>query len=165
MPVDVNPKALQALEKARAAAAEKKEEKGKKDIAPGTKCVRHGCPTVYKDESSYDTVCVHHPGTAVFHETYKYWSCCDKNRTYDFDDFRKIVGCRKGPETCCFTEEEAGIVRVPCRHDFFQVGPAVTVNIYAKKVDPEQSTFMVSKDELRVNVHFDPGKKERKHVE
>lgn len=37
---------------------------------------------------------MHHPGTPVFHDAYKGWSCCNKKCT-DFTEFLNIKGCTK----------------------------------------------------------------------
>lgn len=39
--------------------------------------------------------CAHHPGTAVFHEGMKYWSCCQR-KTSNFSAFLEQEGCAKG---------------------------------------------------------------------
>eukprot|EP01059_Diplonema_ambulator_P007271 TRINITY_DN16752_c0_g3_i1.p2 TRINITY_DN16752_c0_g3~~TRINITY_DN16752_c0_g3_i1.p2 ORF type:complete len:271 (+),score=89.42 TRINITY_DN16752_c0_g3_i1:1182-1994(+) len=160
MEVTVTPGAQRAFDKFMAEAKPLETEASEEaDIPIGKACVRKGCSTKYVGPESLKTLCVHHPGHAVFHETYKYWSCCDRNKKYDFDEFMAITGCREGPETCAFDETSAGIPkRAPCRHDFFQVGSTVTLNIYAKKVDPSKSTFLISDTQLRVSIIFDLGK-------
>ncbi|KAJ9456174.1 Cysteine and histidine-rich domain-containing protein [Diplonema papillatum] len=161
MPVTVTASAKKAFEKALVAQAEKpvEEDEESGEIPIGRECVRQGCSTKYTGPESLKTVCVHHPGHAVFHETYKYWSCCDRTKKYDFDEFRAIRGCREGTETCAFTRAAAGLARkAPCRYDFFQVGSTITISIYAKKVDPEKCSFLISSTQLRVQIYFDFGK-------
>ncbi|KLO14177.1 chord-domain-containing protein [Schizopora paradoxa] len=55
-------------------------------------CVRNGCKKEYTEEENTDDVCKHHPGSPVFHEGLKSWSCCkDVNKPeLDFDEFMKI---------------------------------------------------------------------------
>ena len=136
MPVAVAPAAQRAFDAyVEAAKANEGEVAEEVEIPVGKKCVRNGCSTVYSGPESLEVECVHHPGQAVFHETYKYWSCCDRNKKFDFDEFRSLPGCQAGPEKCVFTEAAAGMKKkAPCRHDFFQVGSTVTINVYAKKV-------------------------------
>ncbi|KAF9458673.1 HSP20-like chaperone [Collybia nuda] len=57
-------------------------------------CTRKGCGQVYGSDSAKAT-CIHHPGTPVFHEGLKSWSCCvDVNKpVLEFDDFMAIQGC------------------------------------------------------------------------
>ncbi|KAM9995025.1 hypothetical protein ACTFIY_001194 [Dictyostelium cf. discoideum] len=57
------------------------------------KCGNNGCGKEF-EEGSKDECCFH-PGSAVFHEGSKGWSCC-KPRVLDFDDFLKIPGCATG---------------------------------------------------------------------
>lgn len=49
----------------------------------------------YQGPETDDTTCTHHPGTPVFHEGLKFWSCCNK-RTTDFNAFLSQVGCSLG---------------------------------------------------------------------
>ena len=151
--------AKKALDKAIAAKIDVAEENVDEEIKPGKECVRQGCKTVYSNAESLKVKCVHHPGHPVFHETYKYWSCCSRVKKYCFDEFRALPGCRDGPETCAFTQAAAGFAKkAACRHDFFQVGSTVTLNIYAKKVDPSRCSFLISPKQLRISIYFDLGK-------
>jgi hypothetical protein len=47
----------------------------------------------------------------VFHEGYKYWSCCPSSKTTEFQDFLGFVGCQRA--TCVFVDDEAALVRSP----------------------------------------------------
>jgi cysteine/histidine-rich domain-containing protein 1 len=57
-------------------------------IAIETSCKKGGCKSSYESPSSNDTVRVHHPyrSASIFHESYKFWSCC-KKKTTDFSAF------------------------------------------------------------------------------
>ena len=33
----------------------------------------------------------------MFHETYKWWGCCPKQKKFEFDEFMNVPGCRMGP--------------------------------------------------------------------
>ena len=46
-------------------------------------------------ESMSDGDCVYHPGQPVFHEGYKYWSCCPGTKTTEFSDFMSFPGCKR----------------------------------------------------------------------
>ncbi|KYR03023.1 hypothetical protein DLAC_00512 [Tieghemostelium lacteum] len=67
------------------------------------KCGNNGCNMEFdkdlklKDDGSHDDRqdCCFHPGSPVFHEGYKGWSCC-KKRVVEFDEFLKIPGCTIG---------------------------------------------------------------------
>ncbi len=61
-----------------------------------TKCILKGCQKWYNPSDNSDTACVYHPSQPVFHDTIKYWSCCEGNKAYDFDSFLKIKGCKTG---------------------------------------------------------------------
>lgn len=65
------------------------------EIPVGTICKNGGCGQSYESHASDDTECVYHPGTAIFHEGLKYWSCCTK-RTTDFTAFMNQKGCAYG---------------------------------------------------------------------
>eukprot|EP01065_Artemidia_motanka_P037909 TRINITY_DN467_c1_g1_i1.p1 TRINITY_DN467_c1_g1~~TRINITY_DN467_c1_g1_i1.p1 ORF type:complete len:298 (+),score=113.65 TRINITY_DN467_c1_g1_i1:60-896(+) len=165
MNVTVTPGAKRAFESAKAAAAAAGAEQQQTEIAVGTECKRNGCKNKYQGPESLQTICHYHHGSAVFHETYKYWSCCDGRRAWDWDDFQKIEPCTHGPEHCAFTDDAPGLrKKAPCRHDMFQVGTGVTWNIYAKKVDPEKSKFLLSADTIHAEVYFDNNKFFRYHA-
>ncbi|XP_038674211.1 cysteine and histidine-rich domain-containing protein 1a isoform X1 [Scyliorhinus canicula] len=59
-------------------------------------CYNKGCGQRFDpDQKSDENACTYHPGSPVFHDALKGWSCC-KRRTTDFSDFLNIVGCTKG---------------------------------------------------------------------
>jgi hypothetical protein len=63
-------------------------------IPEGQACKRRGCGQTYSGDSSRaGEKCVHHPGTPIFHEGSKGYSCC-KRRVLEFDQFMKIEGCK-----------------------------------------------------------------------
>lgn len=64
-------------------------------IAIGTTCKNSGCKVTYESTASDETECVHHPGSPIFHEGLKFWSCCQK-RTTDFTAFMNQEGCAYG---------------------------------------------------------------------
>ncbi|KAJ7582645.1 HSP20-like chaperone [Mycena floridula] len=59
------------------------------------RCTRRGCGQEFS-ENSQDP-CVFHPGSPVFHEGLKSWSCCKdipgNKPVLDFDEFMKLPGC------------------------------------------------------------------------
>merc|ERR1711964_77198 len=55
------------------------------------RCKRFGCNKYY-DEGSTDEG-RHHVKPPVFHETAKYWSCCERKKAYDWESFEAIPGC------------------------------------------------------------------------
>ena len=164
LPVSVSKSARAALERFRAAGGGKgaggggaggAASGGSDEIAPGTKCLHRGCDAAYRSEATLREVCVYHPGNPVFHEGFKFWSCCERTKVTDFSEFLSIRGCTEGRH--CFRDEAAEAKALECRTDFFQVGSGVMYNIYAKKVDPEQCTFEATRGRLRFKVSFDGG--------
>ena len=50
---------------------------------------------IYHSPEANDSECLYHPGTAIFHEGMKFWSCCEK-KTSDFSSFLDQAGCTTG---------------------------------------------------------------------
>eukprot|EP00386_Alphamonas_edax_P014047 GDKI01043242.1.p1 GENE.GDKI01043242.1~~GDKI01043242.1.p1 ORF type:complete len:198 (-),score=52.08 GDKI01043242.1:27-620(-) len=59
------------------------------------KCSNVGCGAEFEPDENTETSCRHHTGKAIFHDTKKFWTCCDKS-SYDWDDFMKIPPCATG---------------------------------------------------------------------
>jgi len=63
-------------------------------------CTNFGCGKYFVpgDESSNTDggVCRHHAKGPVFHDTYKYWSCCPERRAMDWEEFEQIPPCVVG---------------------------------------------------------------------
>ena len=97
----------------------------------------------------------------------KFWSCCEKKKTHDFDEFLAMAGCVVGKHRW-FKPKEATVTK--CRsvsfynihtytahshsltlrsHDFIQTADYVTVTVFAKVVDPELSTVKLNEDTVR----------------
>ncbi|CAI8058161.1 Cysteine and histidine-rich domain-containing protein [Geodia barretti] len=135
------------------------------EIEVGTTCKNKGCDETYYGSDVELTSCRYHPGVPIFHEGYKYWTCCQR-RTSDFDEFLKQEGCTTGehkwievgththtPHTHLFhclglislsifylflqTEKK----EVSCRYDWHQTGTQVVIAFYAKACVPEQCLF------------------------
>lgn len=118
-------------------------------IAVGTSCKNGGCKTSYDSPSSDDTFCVFHPGVPVFHEGYKFWSCCQK-KTSDFSTFLSQVGCETGKHKWIKEEGES----VSCRWDWHQTPSEVVVALYAKNYDYKKSFVKVNPVRLIVKLIF-----------
>ena len=115
----------------------------------GTSCKRGGCNKSYDSPASDDTICVHHPGFPIFHEGYKFWSCCQK-KTSDFSTFLSQVGCETGKHQWIKEEQES----VSCRWDWHQTSSNVVVAVYAKNYDYKRSFVKVSPVRLIVKLIF-----------
>eukprot|EP00731_Ephydatia_muelleri_P032091 Em0023g598a len=126
------------------------------DVIPiGTVCKNKACGATYQGPDSTNQECLYHTGAAIFHEGYKYWSCCQR-RTSDFNEFLKQEGCTTGSH--CWTETAKKAVQ--CRCDWHQTGPFVVVSIFAKGCVPELSSFKVNPTNVLVALSFEGGKSE-----
>ncbi|KAI9504977.1 chord-domain-containing protein [Coemansia spiralis] len=119
-------------------------------ISPGAKCKRNGCNAVYETEERSHAAgqCQFHPGSAVFHEGTKGWTCC-KPRATDFDEFMQIKGCAHGRHLFAGTQPTKNIQKVKCRKDFYQMPNSVIVSVYAKKIDKEKSSIKFTAESVQ----------------
>lgn len=117
-------------------------------VCSGTPCSNATCDARYVDDSSYNEECVYHPGNPVFHEGYKYWSCC-KKRTCDFNEFLSQPGCSKGKHLWKIKKEA---VSTNIRFDWYQNATTVILTFYAKNVIPGKSSFEANRTSLKYNV-------------
>lgn len=154
LPFKVSPSLEQILQKLdlnKKAEQEKKESQG---VAPGTCCKNAGCKMVYQNTDTDKEVCKHHPGGPVFHEGYKYWSCCCI-KTLEFNAFLDQKGCTTGKH-CWVRKQDKK--KVACRHDWHQTGNNVVVTIYAKNAQPEFSTIEANSTILFCQIQFENDK-------
>uniref|UniRef100_A0A183C4W4 Phosphoinositide phospholipase C n=1 Tax=Globodera pallida TaxID=36090 RepID=A0A183C4W4_GLOPA len=100
------------------------------DLGVGAHCIHNACKKVFTGPESDAEECVHHPGTAVFHEGLKFWSCCER-KTTDFGTFLDQSGCSRGKH--CWRMKEC-VSNV--REDWFQRGGRVHITIYCKGALP-----------------------------
>lgn len=61
-------------------------------MSPLVMCYNKGCGKSFDPASNTEDACTYHPGSPVFHDAYKGWSCCNKKCT-DFTEFLNIKGC------------------------------------------------------------------------
>ncbi|KAF3428258.1 hypothetical protein E2986_02113 [Frieseomelitta varia] len=115
----------------------------------GQSCKNNSCKAIYNGSASDDEICNHHPGTPIFHEGMKYWSCCQK-KTTDFSIFLEQPGCTQGKHIWISKTGK----RVKCRMDWHQTGSFVVVSIYAKKYQPDQSSIKLNPIRLTVDLLF-----------
>ncbi|KAK9356200.1 HSP20-like chaperone [Lipomyces doorenjongii] len=122
------------------------------EIPIDTKCKRNGCNVTF-DGTNRDS-CKFHPGTAIFHDASKGWSCC-KRRVLEFDEFLKIPGCMAGKHLYVGTKDESKTQKeevVECRTDFYQTPTTVIVSIFAKKCDESKSSIEFFEDSLALDL-------------
>jgi len=127
----------------------------KDTIQVGAPCKRNGCDSKYLGENATHGECNYHPGYPVFHEGYKFWSCCNK-RTSDFNEFLKQTGCEVGTHIWMKPSEIAEKKSV-CRYDWHQTSKSVILSIYAKCCDPEKCTVEVNQTTMKVVLAFNGG--------
>lgn len=113
----------------------------------GAICQRKGCGKSKNDESE---TCVYHSGSPIFHEGYKYWSCCQK-KTTDFDLFLQQEGCTKGSHVW---GDPSAKKATKCRHDWHQTGDSVSFTVYVKNVKPELCSVTCNPVRLKLEVAF-----------
>ena len=142
--------------------AKVEEEKGKQasgegcdNIQVGASCKHNTCECKYLGADNNYPDCVYHPGAPVFHEGYKFWTCCQK-RTSDFDVFLKQGGCTKGKHAWMKPSEVAE-KKSTCRYDWHQTAKNVIVSIYAKTCDPEKCIVMANETGLEIRLAFNGG--------
>ncbi|CAJ1085864.1 LOW QUALITY PROTEIN: cysteine and histidine-rich domain-containing protein 1 [Xyrichtys novacula] len=153
LPLKVSASLSQALEKldiSKKAEIEKKES----EIVIGTRCKNSGCKTMFQGPETNNEVCTHHPGGPVFHEGYKYWSCCCI-KTIDFNAFLDQKGCSTGKHRWVPKQDKK---KVACRHDWHQTGNNVVVTIYAKNAHPDMSCIEANRTVLSCQIQFEDNK-------
>ncbi|KAJ2161914.1 hypothetical protein GGF46_001105 [Coemansia sp. RSA 552] len=128
------------------------------EVAQGTHCKRSGCDAVYKSEeqSRGPDQCQFHPGTALFHEGNKGWTCC-KPRVTDFDEFMRIKGCAHGRHLFVGSQPAKQAQAPKCRRDHYESGNDLIVSIYAKKISAGASSITFGPDTLHVHLVYGDG--------
>ena len=129
-------------------------------VVQGTTCKRKGCGYAFKSavlsqNEGSEAECVYHPGSPIFHEGSKGWSCCSR-KVLEFDEFLKIKGCKQGKHLFVGTlnEEKVKKNEPVCRHDWFQSPSEVVLSIYAKKVETEKAKIEFTEQHVRQCLSF-----------
>lgn len=153
--VNIKPKILQAIKNAIDTLTPKTrctENIGTKSgvIEEGTCCKHGGCRCTYSTKSD-ETICEYHPGTPIFHEGLKYWSCCQK-KTSDFTAFMNQKGCTVGKHK--WIKEEDDSKTVQCRYDWHQTATNVIIAVYAKLYHYERSKIQLNPIRLKISLVF-----------
>ncbi|XP_005941994.1 cysteine and histidine-rich domain-containing protein 1 [Maylandia zebra] len=154
LPQKVSASLAQALEKLDISKRGENEKKESQAVICGTRCKNAGCKTVYQGPQTDMEVCTHHPGAPVFHEGYKYWSCCCI-KTTDFNAFLDQKGCTMGKHRWVPKQDKK---KVACRYDWHQTGNSVVVTIYAKNANPEFSSIEANRTVLSCQIQFENNK-------
>ncbi|XP_030286943.1 cysteine and histidine-rich domain-containing protein 1 [Sparus aurata] len=154
LPHKVSASLVQALEKLDINKKAEQEMKESQTVMPGTRCKNSGCKTAYQGPETDMEVCTHHPGGPVFHEGYKYWSCCCI-KTTDFNAFLDQKGCTMGKHRWIPKQDKK---KVACRHDWHQTGNNVVVTIYAKNANPDLTCIEANRTVLSCQIQFEDNK-------
>ena len=142
---------LKVIENYKAAKLRESDGTTQTDKFLGASCKNNACKAVYNGFDSED--CLHHPGTAVFHEGMKYWSCCCK-KTSDFNNFMDQIGCTTGPH-CWIRSQRVEQIR----EDWFSRCGYIHINIYCKGAVPDESNFVTDGLILRIALTHGFGEK------
>ncbi|KAF9425942.1 hypothetical protein BGZ94_007082 [Podila epigama] len=132
-------------------------------VPVGKTCKRLGCGKTFvsEAESRGDNVtCQYHPGTPIFHEGSKGWSCCPR-KVLEFDEFLKLKGCRTTNQHLFVGAAKKADVEelVQCRHDWYQTQTHVILSIFAKKVIKESATVEFKEREVNIDLRMPEGKR------
>ncbi|KAM9407057.1 cysteine and histidine-rich domain-containing protein 1 [Salvelinus alpinus] len=144
----------QVLEKMEISSKAELKKKESAVVMQGTRCKNTGCKTQYQGPETNGETCTHHPGAPVFHEGYKYWSCCCV-KTIDFNAFLDQKGCTNGKHRWV---QKLNNKNVACRHDWHQTATQVYVTIYAKNANPELSYVEANRTVLTCHIQFEDNK-------
>ncbi|XP_008433539.1 cysteine and histidine-rich domain-containing protein 1 [Poecilia reticulata] len=154
LPHKVSASLVQALEKLGVDRSAESEKKESEDVMHGTRCKNTGCKSVYEGPDTDMEVCTHHYGAPVFHEGYKYWSCCCI-KTTDFNAFLDQKGCTTGKHRWVAKQDKK---KVACRHDWHQTANTVVVTIYAKNSNPDFCSIEANPTVLICQIQFENNK-------
>ncbi|KAG0319715.1 hypothetical protein BGZ97_001590 [Linnemannia gamsii] len=132
-------------------------------VAVGKTCLRRGCGQTYvsEEESRGSKVsCQYHPGSPVFHEGSKGWSCCPR-KVLEFDEFLKLKGCRNTNQHLFVgaKKEEKVEELVHCRHDWYQTQTHINLSIFAKKVEAKSAVVEFKEREVNIDLKMPDGKR------
>ncbi|KAM6949490.1 cysteine and histidine-rich domain-containing protein 1 [Aplochiton taeniatus] len=154
LPAKVSASLTQMMEKLEISIKAEQEKKESQAVIVGTRCKNSGCHTAYQGKETDGEVCTYHPGGPVFHEGYKYWSCCCI-KTMDFNAFLDQKGCATGKHSWIPKLDKK---KVACRHDWHQTANQVVVTIYAKNANPDQSYVEANRTVLTCHIQFEKDK-------
>lgn len=157
---DITPKVTSSLTTALAkqAEAERAAEAGLV-VTVGMKCTRNACGVEYRGPESDEENCRYHEGAPVFHEGMKYWSCCDRKKTHDFDEFLSMPGCSTTTGHRWFKPKADTVQTQKCRSDWYQTPTHVIVSFFGKCIEPSKAAFRVNSDSLELELFYESNKK------
>ncbi len=59
-------------------------------------CKNYGCQCEFDPDKNEEGSCRHHAEPPVFHDTRKWWGCCEEVKVFEFDELLAIPGCVVG---------------------------------------------------------------------
>ncbi|KAF9104851.1 hypothetical protein BGX27_009923 [Mortierella sp. AM989] len=131
-------------------------------VAAGTTCKRRGCGHTYVSEEvsrGDKAACQYHPGSPVFHEGSKGWSCCPR-KVLEFEEFMKLKGCRTTNQHLFVGAKKDNVEElVHCRHDWYQTQTHINLSIFAKKVDSKSAIVKFKEREVNIDLKMPDGKR------
>jgi len=131
-------------------------------IPVGAPCLHRNCTSKFVDDNSRKEECIYHPGTPLFHEGSKGYSCCRK-MTLIFEEFLTMEGCTVGVHK--FVPDPKPVVSVNVRHDFYQMGNTVIVSFYSKNCDKSASHIKFNPSSMDVELKLSDGQIFQKNIE
>ncbi|KAI3383944.1 hypothetical protein SNEBB_006853 [Seison nebaliae] len=129
-----------------------KSEIDEKLINDETECKRNGCKIKYKERGE---TCQHHSGIAIFHEGYKYWSCCQR-KTTEFEEFVKQIGCEILKDHQWIAQKS---VVEKCRKEYHQTGMEINIVFYIRNPIPTKCSILTNSVNVTANMESKDGKK------
>ncbi|KAH9934685.1 chord-domain-containing protein [Fomitopsis serialis] len=163
--------ALSSIASAPAAPEPEEEDDLSASVAPGTKCKRNGCKTLYESDGANrkgdrpEATCTYHPKAPIFHEGSKGYLCC-KRRVLEFDEFLKIEGCKTGRHLFVPKNKETSAEQfTECRIDHYQTPADVHVSVFAKQADKERSTVKIEENAIHLDLYLPASKRFKKSIE
>ncbi|KAJ1619755.1 chord-domain-containing protein [Pavlovales sp. CCMP2436] len=70
-------------------------------------CKNYGCQKTFDEATNGPVSCCHHTGAPIFHDTRKWWTCCEEHKVYDFEALLGVPGCAQGPHSLLAPAAEA----------------------------------------------------------
>lgn len=159
--VNVDQQLVDMLNKMQQLDMDSQREVDSSEIKIGSACKNAGCKVSYENAESLESICSYHPGSPVFHEGMKYWSCCQR-KTSDFTLFLSQAGCETGTHNFkqVIKSEASGDKSKTCRLDWHQTADEVVISLFAKSSSPDECTILANPVKLNVSLVFASDRKQ-----
>lgn len=117
-------------------------------------CQNNTCSVAYEGPQTDTNVCLYHPGSPIFHEGMKYWSCC-KSKVFDFEEMLSQPGCTQGKH--CWKKPKV-TSETQLRRDWYQTGRDIILSFFAKEIDYENAVIEVNNCMLYLHIQYEDQK-------